>query len=141
MTDNDDPFGRRDRTIIRPNPGGRRPPPAGAPQGPVSYPSPSQPGPAPGDSGPQWEAWLAETAAPSANPYLQPAAVAAPMIPLPVSPHVAVDMVTIASDPIMRAATALMLLLGRLRASLSRGPAGQLMDQVAQAIQKFEIDA
>ena len=31
MTDNDDPFGRRDRTIIRPNPGGRRPTPSSPP--------------------------------------------------------------------------------------------------------------
>ena len=41
----------------------------------------------------------------------------------------------------MRAAASLLLLLGRLRASLSRAGAGQLMDQVAQAIQQFEIDA
>ncbi len=56
MSNDDDPFGRRDRTIIRPNPGGRRPPPpsptGGAPQGgapphsapmpPVAYPPPPQ---------------------------------------------------------------------------------------------------
>ena len=41
----------------------------------------------------------------------------------------------------MRAAASLLLLLGRLRASLSRAGAGQLMDQVAQAIQQFEVDA
>ena len=34
MSNNDDPFGRRDRTIIRPNPGGRRPPPPAGGQGP-----------------------------------------------------------------------------------------------------------
>ena len=33
MSNDDDPFGRSDRTIIRPNPGGRRPPP---PRGPVA---------------------------------------------------------------------------------------------------------
>ena len=35
MSGGDDPFGRRDRTIIRPNPGGRLPavPSAPAPQG------------------------------------------------------------------------------------------------------------
>ena len=41
----------------------------------------------------------------------------------------------------MRAAASLLLLLGRLRASLARAGAGQLMDQVAQAIQQFEVDA
>src|SRR5579871_3414640 len=62
MTSDDDPFGRRDRTIIRPNPGGRRPAtpaspegPVGVPQGgaaphsqptpPVSYPAPAPPPP------------------------------------------------------------------------------------------------
>ena len=64
MSDDDDPFGRRDRTIIRPNPAGRRPgaarasrllaaappaggaPPASTPTPPVSYPAPQQPAPA-----------------------------------------------------------------------------------------------
>ena len=41
----------------------------------------------------------------------------------------------------MRAAASLLLLLGRLRASLSRAGAGPLMDQVAQAIEEFERDA
>ena len=40
MTDNDDPFGRRDRTIIRPNPGGRRPAPSAQPGAPGAYPAP-----------------------------------------------------------------------------------------------------
>ena len=63
------------------------------------------------------------------------------MTPAPLSPHVSVDLVTVAANPLMRAAASLLLLLGRLRASLSRAGAGQLMDQVAQAIQQFEIDA
>ena len=63
------------------------------------------------------------------------------MTPAPLSPHVSVDLVTVAASPLMRAAASLLLLLGRLRASLARAGAGQLMDQVAQAIQQFEIDA
>ena len=41
----------------------------------------------------------------------------------------------------MRAAASLLVMLGRLRASLVRAGASQLMDQVAQAIEQFEIDA
>jgi type VI secretion system protein ImpK len=74
------------------------------------------------------------------RPYVAPAA-PLPMTPAPVSPHISVDVVTVASSPLARAAASLLLLLGRLRASLARAGAGQLMDQVAQAIQQFEVDA
>jgi type VI secretion system protein ImpK len=74
------------------------------------------------------------------NLYAPPGA-AQPMTPPPRAPHVSVDMVTVAASPLMRAAASLLLLLGRLRASLARAGAGQLMDQVAQAIQQFEVDA
>jgi type VI secretion system protein ImpK len=152
MTDNDDPFGRRDRTIIRPNPGGRiapsspdfgapamkagGAPPASAPRPPVSYPAaPSQ------RSGQvNWDGWSIPSAPSPHGPYASAAAVQ-PMTPAPTSPHVSVDLVTVSADPLMRASASLLLLLGRLRASLSRAGAGQLMDQVAQAIEKFEIDA
>ena len=63
------------------------------------------------------------------------------MTPAPVSPHVSVDLVTVAASPLMRAAASLLVLLGRLRASLVRAGPNQLMDQVAQAIEQFEIDA
>ena len=63
------------------------------------------------------------------------------MTPAPPAPHISVDVVTVAASPLMRAAASLLLLLGRLRASLARAGAGQLMDQVAQAIQQFEVDA
>ncbi|HEY1944013.1 MAG TPA: type VI secretion system protein TssL, long form [Roseiarcus sp.] len=156
MTDNDDPFGRRDRTIIRPNPGGRRPvapppgypapPPGGAPPSstptpPVSYPAPAYPPSPPPSGAANWDGWMTSPTPPASNPYLQQSAPIAPMTPAPVSPHVSVDLVTVAANPMMRAAASLLLLLGRLRASLSRVGAGQLMDQVAQAIQQFEIDA
>ena len=175
MTDNDDPFGRRDRTIIRPNPGGRRPvdpaptpapgggypaggaPPASTPTPPVSYPAPSYPAspsyappshpapsypaqpPASGQA--NWDGWMSQPTPPVSNPYLQQSAPNAPMTPAPAMPHVSVDLVTVAANPMMGAAASLLLLLGRLRASLSRAGAGQLMDQVAQAIQQFEIDS
>ena len=160
MTNNDDPFGRRDRTIIRPNPGGRRPPlppgapgaiapptgggapPASTPTPPVAYPppnpTPSSPQAAPPNTGQgNWDGWMN---APAQNLYVA-ANTPTPMTPAPISPHVSVDLVTVASSPLMRASASLLLLLGRLRASLARAGAGQLMDQVAQAIQQFEIDA
>ena len=174
MSNEDDPFGRRDRTIIRPNPGGRRPAPpgqagspGGAPQGgapphsaptpPVAYPPPPQaappaaylpspyapprppnqpPPPGQGAS----DAWMNAPAPSAQNLYAAPGA-SQPMTPPPRAPHVSADMVTVAASPLMRAAASLLLLLGRLRASLARAGAGQLMDQVAQAIHEFEVDA
>jgi type VI secretion system protein ImpK len=161
MTNQDDPFGRSDRTIIRPNPAGRRTPPppaaapganappsgggappASAPAQPVAYPAPPYPAPPPrpppspagqGD----WDSWMNARAQ---NLYVAPGA-PPPMTPAPLSPHISVDLVTVAADPLMRAAASLLLLLGRLRTSLARAGASQLMDQVAQAIQHFEVDA
>jgi type VI secretion system protein ImpK len=158
MTPEDDPFGRSDRTIIRPNPAGRRTPPpspgdpaAGPPAGgaapastpspPVAYPTPpaapsNAPSPAQAQRG--WDDWMSPRA--PNNLYVASEA-SAPMTPAPVSPHVSVDLVTVAASPLMRAAASLLVLLGRLRASLVRAGASQLMDQVAQAIEQFEIDA
>jgi type VI secretion system protein ImpK len=166
MSDTDDPFGRRERTIIRPNPGGRRPtpapggaPPAATPTSPVAYPPPPQPAytpppayappaypPPPAYSPPSsgqanWDGWATSPTPQPVNPYMQQAGASAPMTPAPVSPHISVDLVPISANPLMRAAASLLLLLGRLRASLSRAGTGQLMDQVAQSIVQFEIDA
>lgn len=184
MSDSDDPFGRRDRTIIRPNPGGRRPaaPPAAGDLGPVppppmtpqppyqppqpyspppAYPSPPagyppaagyppQPGyppppgyppigaPAAGMAPPGWDDWTAAGGQPQANPYQAPRA-PEPLMPAPSAGHVSIDLVGTSTQPMMRAASSLLLLLGRLRAALSRGGYAQLMDQVAQAIVQFEI--
>ncbi len=147
MSDPDDPFGRRDRTIIRPNPGGRRPspspgapapastggqPPAAAPRSGVQYPTPTA-----SDA----DTWMNAANRPGVSPYFQASSAPAPMTPAPVMPHVSADLVSVAADPMMRAASSLLLLLGRLRASLSHARAGQLMDQVAQAIQQFEREA
>jgi type VI secretion system protein ImpK len=157
MSDPDDPFGRKERTIIRPNPGGRRPPggapPASAPNPPVSYPAPppayqpppsysppNQPPQAPAGQ-PNWDGWMTSPTPPAASPYMQQGQGAAPMTPAPILPHVSLDLVTVAGNPLMSAAASLLLLLGRLRASLSRAGTGQLMDQVAQSIAQFEADA
>lgn len=174
MSNTDDPFGRRDRTIIRPNPGGRRPqqapggaPPAATPTSPVAYPPPPAPAAAPPPSyappppsyapppphappayqpAPQsreanWDGWATTPTPAPVNPYLQQAGASAPMTPAPIAPHISVDLVAIAANPLMRASASLLLLLGRLRASLSRAGSGQLMDQVAQSIVQFEADA
>jgi type VI secretion system protein ImpK len=152
MSNDDDPFGRRDRTIIVPNPGGRRPTPTapGAPTLPP--PSPGYPPPSsastyppasftPPQSYPQRDEWGGVASPPPVNPYLQTGAVSEPMTPAPRTPHVSVDLVDVTASPLLRASASLLLLLGRLSSSLSRAGAGQLMDQVAQAIQQFELKA
>jgi type VI secretion system protein ImpK len=171
MSDADDPFAKRDRTIIRPNPGGRlpqapppppqtpgAPPPSYPPQAPASSPWGAPQGGAPPSSRP-----LSGVAYPNApqqpqgfnagdghdawmvgrqvNPYMPASAAVGPLTPAPASPHVAVDLQLVADDPLMRAAASLLLTLGRLRTSLSRAGAAPLMDQVAQSIEGFERDA
>jgi type VI secretion system protein ImpK len=161
MSDADDPFARRDRTIIRPNPGGRLPQAPGAPNPPPPPPPPQAPPPPPAWTSPpqggappvsrptssvsyptaqpgEGDAWMAGRAV---NPYLSSTAAPPPLTPAPASPHVSVDLAMVADNPLMRSAASLLLALGRLRASLSRAGTGPLMDQVAQAIEAFERDA
>ena len=81
-----DPFGRSERTIIRPNPGGRRvPPPAQAPaQAPASqaapqpYTPPSAPSPGVPGSG---DEWMSPSAPVAPQPVAAPAAAPAPVAP------------------------------------------------------------
>ena len=140
MSQSDDPFGKGDRTVIRPNPGGRLPSqPSPSPQAPFPPPAPPSRPTAGG-----WDDWTsAASRAPAheANPYQPQSAAAAPYTPAPVAPHISADLVAVGGDVLTRNAASLLLLLGRLRASLSRAGAGQLMDQVAQSIQQFETDA
>lgn len=152
-TNEDDPFGRSDRTIIRPNPAGRLTPPLprapddarapGVQPTPPFLPSPSSV-PSPPFSGPplsqQVGDWDEETRVPRArNLY---AGEAAPRgTPAGLAPHGSMELVTLAAHPLMRASASLLLLLGRLRASLARAGPNQLMDQVAHALQQFEVDA
>ena len=185
MSNNDDPFGTRDRTIIRPNPGGRRPRPAravagagaaisaaptagrrGAPCGAASFacqlsdgteraaappprgggwgPRQGPPGGyAPPSSQPSsrdiWD-WSSGPNAPPRDPYSLNAA-PPPMTPAPIAPHISVDVVSMSTDPLMRSATSLLLMLGRLRSSMSQANPAELMDQVAQALAVFEREA
>ena len=161
MSERDPPPPRDDRTIIRPNPGGRRPgqsatPPApnwnqGAPQAPPRAPYAStgrsdpasvpldwtQPASAPppgyARSVPQSvgsdEEWIASSAPAPATAAASRRA--APRVDELFAPN---------ANPLMRAAAPLLLMLGRLRASLLTARFASLMEQVAQAIQRFEAE-
>jgi type VI secretion system protein ImpK len=138
------PFGiPGEKTVIRPNPGGRRavpPPPAsGAP----AY------NPVPQGAGPP------QPSAPAATPYVPPAAPGNPnaeewittqaQAPQPVLqvrvPQVRIDeLVAPNENPILRSAGPLLLILGRLRVALARASFASLMEQVADAIKFFEQD-
>jgi type VI secretion system protein ImpK len=134
------PFGiPGEKTVIRPNPGGRRAVPA---QPPAYSPAPHAPGPP-------------QPAAPAATPYVPPAAPGNPnpeewintpaQAPQPVAqvyvPSVRIDeLVAPNENPILRSAGPLLLLLGRLRVALARASFASLMEQVADAIKFFEQD-
>jgi type VI secretion system protein ImpK len=159
------PFGPSERTIIRPNPGGRRPVPGmpggqvgqvgqvghvaptapAAPAGGAASPlvSPSQnyapPQPAPRPSTPY--------APPSApvNPNTDewiatPTPAAVPMVEAH-APDLKIDEIVAPNEnPILRSAGPLLLMLGRLRVALARASFASLMEQVAEAIKFFERD-
>ena len=157
-----DPFGRSERTILRPNPGGRRPAqqPA-APQAPHA-PGPFQPSPAPPpppgpgafQPPPPVGAPYAPPPPPGAYPTPPPPGAAGddwvnppPAAPLrPPEPHQRAlvlrrdVLVAPNENPILRSAGPLLLLLGRLRVALSRASFSNLMEQVAAAIEDFEKD-
>lgn len=107
-TEKDDPF-RSDRTIIAPNPGGRR----GA-----------TPRPAPPEA--EWQGAQANPAAPRA-----PGQALLLKRDVPVAPN---------ENVLLEAAGPILLLFGRLRASLMQARFADLMDQVASAIETFERD-
>lgn len=157
MSDRDkpvNPFGRGERTIIRPNPGGKLPPaPAAQPpagEGPAARPaySPSpvpSPGAAPSSSfspvpqGPSYAA--APTSHPSEEWISTPTQPSAQQAMLPPGPPLRVDdLVAPNANPVMRAAGPLLQLLGRLRVALMRASFASLMEQVADAIKFFEKD-
>jgi type VI secretion system protein ImpK len=146
MNDKDkpaNPFGRVERTIIRPNPGGRLPqapaPPSSvdpqrAPYSPTpASASPFSPPPAGFASAPASlapEDWIATPATPLPQPLAEPAG---PMMR-------ADELVAPNANPIMRAAGPLLQLLGRLRVALMRASFASLMEQVADAVKFFESD-
>lgn len=145
------PFGRVERTIIRPNPGGRLPQapdplspsadpgrlPPRAPYSPTppstspsSAYSPQSPGYAPPRTSPAPEEWVSTPAIPQQPRFAEPA-----------GPMLRVDELAAPNaNPIMRAAGPLLQLLGRLRVALMRASFASLMEQVADAVKFFETD-
>src|SRR6266852_958215 len=139
------PFGiPGEKTVIRPNPGGRRavpPPPASGAPAPYN-PVPQGPG-------------APQPAAPAATPYVPPAAPGNPspdewittpaQAPQPVAQvhvrEVRIDeLVAPNENPILRSAGPLLLILGRLRVALARASFASLMEQVADAIKFYDMD-
>jgi type VI secretion system protein ImpK len=140
------PFaGSGDRTVIRPNPGGRRPaaPPTnetapaytpvrphdyvGQPQPIAPQATPYQPPSMPPGQNP--DEWIATHPAPPPQQVM----VQAPDLRID-------DLVTANENPILRSAGPLLLMLGRLRVALARASFSSLMEQVAEAINFFEKD-
>ena len=157
MSDQDrpgNPFGRGERTIIRPNPGGRLP--AGNPTPPPQKPSSPSVAPPPSSGADAAPARHAPT--PPTPPAAQSAYAPAPAThtgeqwiksaaPPPAAavegqgPTLRVDdLVAPNPSPIMRAAGPLLQLLGRLRVALLRASFAGLTEQVAEAIKFFEKD-
>jgi type VI secretion system protein ImpK len=145
MNDKDNPFGLGgggERTIIRPNPGGRlpTPPPGAAPTPqpfappPGSRPAPppnvnvARPAPLPAKGGPTGsEDWIASTSRPAEPQNLQRAE------------DLRFDELAARHEnPIMRAAGPLLLLLGRLRVAMVSASFASLMEQVAAAVNFFD---
>lgn len=145
------PFGQVERTIIRPNPGGRlpptpesQPPPAGPPM-----PQPRAPyAPTPPSTSPS-SAYSPQPAAYASAPVsqLQEDWISTPSTPVapPITPASAStlrvdELAAPNANPIMRAAGPLLQLLGRLRVALLRASFASLMEQVADAVKFFETD-
>jgi type VI secretion system protein ImpK len=127
-----DPFGRSDRTIILPDPGGRRRPPEPPPQ-PTPYPSSPPPRLAPVAD--QLDDWASPEAAPRPPPETGVGERARALVmkrDVVVAPN---------ANPLLRSAAPLMLLLGRLRVQLSTASFSNLMEQVASSIEDLEKDA
>ena len=139
------PFGvPDDRTVIRPNPGGRRAvpqPPSGAPAAPYA-PVPQGPA-APQPAAPAGTPYVPPAAPGNANPDAWISSQAAPQQPAMQArmPDVRFDeLVASNENPILHSAGPLLLLLGRLRVAVARASFASLMEQVAEAIKFFERD-
>jgi type VI secretion system protein ImpK len=157
MSDKDkpaNPFGRGERTIIRPNPGGRLPqgpsayPPAGEPLPAQPSPlprAPFSPTPLPGGPAssytPQPQGYAAPPTTPATEEWIATPPPQAPQAAPLAGPMLRVDeLVAPNANPIMRAAGPLLQLLGRLRVALMRASFASLMEQVADAVKFFETD-
>ena len=129
-----DPFGRSDRTIILPDPGGRRRPtePAAASQPfqPVPYHAPRPP---PAQSADVQDDW-ANSDLSARRPPPEPTERSRALVmkrDVVVAPN---------ANPFLRAAAPLLLLLGRLRVQLATASFSNLMEQVAASIEEFETE-
>ena len=138
MNDKDNPFGvggGGDRTVFRPNPGGRLPPQPPQQPDPFGRPPPppppnqfARPAPMSGAGGPQGsEDWI-QTSRPQ-----EPAEAMQRAEDLHFD-----ELAAQHENPIMRAAGPLLLLLGRLRVAMLRASAASLIAQVVAAIKFFE---
>jgi type VI secretion system protein ImpK len=162
--DGSDPFGRSDRTFIRPNPAGRRvPPPSRPTPEQPGYPPQGQPYPPPNAPyPPQQPAGYPPQASPYApsgapqyphgapspgvpggeewmsQPQPRPSAPQPPQGYVPQALPKREQMLTPNVNPLLKAAGPLLLLLGRLRANLSSAPATQMIGQVGETIEAFD---
>ena len=154
MTEKDqpaNPFGRVERTIIRPNPGGRLPqaldahllpadPGRALPRAPYS-PTPLSTSPSSAYS-PQSAGYAAAPITPAPEDWVSTPTVAQQQ-PVAVSAGALLrvdELVAPNANPIMRSAGPLLQLLGRLRVALMRASFAHLMEQVADAVKFFETD-
>ncbi|MDK9695574.1 MAG: type IVB secretion system protein IcmH/DotU [Siculibacillus sp.] len=155
----DDPFdsSEGERTVFRPNPGGRRP----------QQPTPPTPA-APPPQTPRWsgeggsaQQWRTGSGSSASDPMgRQPFAPAAPQSPTPRDewglnrPDIRAamgagpgptllqrsELIVPNRNPIMRAAGPMLLLLGRLRIALMRASFAELMEHVADSVTNFELE-
>jgi type VI secretion system protein ImpK len=137
------PFGPGERTVIRPNPGGRRPP-ASAPAAPAApYNPPPQNYVAPQPSAPQATPYAPPSAPGNPNPdewIATPAPAPQPAAQVRAPEWKIDELVAPNENPILRSAGPLLLMLGRLRVALASASPAALMEQVANAIKFFEKD-
>jgi type VI secretion system protein ImpK len=139
------PFGGPgERTIIRPNPGGRRPaPPSSAPGASPPYTPPSADYVPPQPTTPQATPYVPPSAPgnPNSDEWISTPAQAAQPAAQAYAPEIRIDdLVAPNENPILRSAGPLLLMLGRLRVALARASFASLMEQVAEAIKFFEKD-
>lgn len=132
MTDRKPPPDQNERTIIQPNPGGRRPLPPRPVATPMAMP-PAQPAAPANPAGTvDWAGSyepVPQPSMPAPQPRQQPGQAMILKRDVPVAPN---------ENILVEAAGPILLLLGRLRASLMHARFADLMDQVAAAIEAFE---
>ena len=135
--------GDGERTVFRPNPGGRRPPPPASPPGPPTpaaapaynpatapaYNTPAAPIPSAVPSA-QTDDWIASRSSDRASSAGLPRAQDLRFD----------DLVAPNANPLLRSAGPLLLLLGRLRVVALQASLASLMEQVAEAINFYEKD-